>query len=67
MMTEIGTETNLGELSCLQECVDENLIDQIKIMEDKSVVATNEFDDKLKLDMMKEEWKDIHFVLNVYK
>lgn len=67
MADQIGTETNLEELSCLQECIDENLLQHIKVMEDVSVVATNEFEDKLKLDLMKEEWKDIRFELNLYK
>jgi hypothetical protein len=67
MAVEIGTSTNLQNLYCLQECIDENLLEHLKVMEDVSVVATNEFDDKLKLHLMKEEWEDIKFELNIYK
>jgi hypothetical protein len=45
----VNTNATCTQRKRSAECVDENLIDQIKIMEDVSVAATiNEFDDKLK-------------------
>ncbi|KAF4522383.1 hypothetical protein B566_EDAN012965 [Ephemera danica] len=67
MAAEIGTSTVLQDLCSLQECIDEDLMSHMKVMEDVSIVATNEFDDKQKLDLMVEEWKDIRFEFNLYK
>jgi hypothetical protein len=67
MKTEIGTDFDLETLQTLQESIDFGLCEHLKVMEDISLVATNEFEDKLKLDAMKEEWKDVRFELNLYK
>ncbi|XP_065334185.1 dynein axonemal heavy chain 3 [Cloeon dipterum] len=67
MADEIGTEIDLASIYCLQDAINYGLREHLKIMEDVSIVATNEFEDKQKLDAMKEEWDGVRFELNYYK
>jgi Dynein heavy chain, N-terminal region 2 len=67
MAQDVGTDKDLEQLPSLQESIDFGLAEHLKVMEDISIVATNEFEDKQKLDAMKEEWREVKFELNFYK
>jgi len=67
MSQDIGTDKDLEQLGSLQESLDFGMANHLKAMEDISIVATNEFEDKQKLDAMKEDWKEVQFELNLYK
>lgn len=67
MAEDLSTDKDLEQLSSLQESIDFGLTEHLKVMEDVSIVATNEFEDKQKLDAMKEEWREVKFELNLYK
>lgn len=67
MAKDLGTDKDLEQLPSLQESMDFGLAEHLKAMEDVSIVATNEFEDKQKLDAMKEEWREVKFELNFYK
>lgn len=67
MAEDLSTDKDLEQLSSLQESIDFGLTEHLKVMEDVSIVATNEFEDKQKLDSMKEEWREVKFELNLYK
>lgn len=67
MAEDLGADRDLEQLPSLQESIDIGLVEHLKTMEDISIVATNEFEDKQKLDAMKEEWREVKFELNFYK
>jgi Dynein heavy chain, N-terminal region 2 len=67
MAEDLGTAKDLEQLPSLQESIEFGLVEHLKAMEDISIVATNEFEDKQKLDAMKEEWREVKFELNFYK